>query len=291
MRHCCRLAAHAVAMCIASASFSCSAMASYDLWKINADGSGLTRFAETTGYMCGSPDWSPDGKLVAYDTWKVGERLTDSQVAVIRADGTGLRLIGPGAMPSWSPDGKQLVFHTYESPQTICVMNADGSGREVVINHWGSPRWSPKGNRIASILNGGIGLFDMATGTERSILRGPYTVLLGFSVSPDGLRFCFGDEGGGLAVATLDERTMTASVRRLLKEGAVGHTSWAPDGRRVVFQWQPPNAGNIQLYVIDVDSKDPPRWLPGQNRDRHNANADWSPDGKTIIFASGPAVP
>ena len=26
--------------------------------------------AETPGYTCGSPDWSPDGKLVAYDTWR-----------------------------------------------------------------------------------------------------------------------------------------------------------------------------------------------------------------------------
>jgi TolB protein len=267
----------------------CSAKASYELYKINADGSGLEPFAETPGYSCGSPDWSPDGKFVAYDTWKNEETYMKSQVAVIRADGTDIRLLGPGAMPSWSPDGKQLVCHTYRSPTPIVVMNPDGSGREGIIKHLGSPRWSPKGNRIASTLRGGIALHDLATGTERTILRGPYSVLLGFSVSPDGLRLCFGDNSGGLFVATLGERRMTATVRQLLMQGEVDHTSWAPDGRRVVFCWHPTNT-NGQLYIMDVNSKDPPQLLPGQNPDRHNTNADWSPDGKTIIFASGPAV-
>jgi Tol biopolymer transport system component len=289
MRLCCRLPRHAFAMCMLSAAFSGSAMASYDLWKINADGSGLTPFAETPGYSCGSPDWSPDGKFVAYDTWKNEETYNESQVAVIRADGTDIRLLGPGAMPSWSPDGKQLVCHTYSRPTTIEVLNADGSGREVVINHWGSPRWSPKGNRIASILRGGIALHDVATGTEQVIFGGQYNVQHGFSVSPDGMRFCFGNRDGGLFVATLDERTMAASVRQLLKKGEIDHTSWAPDGRRVVFCWHPTDEKG-QLYVMDVDSNDPPQLLPGQDPNRHNTNADWSPDDKTIIFASGPAV-
>jgi Tol biopolymer transport system component len=103
------------------------------------------------------------------------------------------------------------------------------------------------------------------------------------------LRFCFGDSNGGLFVATLDERTMRARVRQVLKQGEYDHTSWAPDGRRVVFCWHPTNE-NGQLYIMDVDSNDPPQLLPGQDPDRHNTNADWSPDGKTIIFASGPAV-
>lgn len=259
----------------------------YELWKINTDGTGLARLAETPGYTCGSPDWSPDGKQIAYDTWRSGQSFDDSQIAVIRADGSQRHLLGPGAMPSWSPDGTQLVCHTYDSPQTIIVMNADGSGRETILNHWGSPRWLPRGNRIASIgVNRGIAVLDLATGTERSILPGLYSSNHGFSVSPDGRQFCFGDSGGGVALATLDEQGMQASVRWLVKSGNSYHSTWSPDGSRLVFNWQPPGQDLEQLYVWDIDSTNAPIPLPGQDSRRRNACPTWSPDGKTIIFAS-----
>jgi TolB protein len=266
-----------------------------ELWKINVDGTGYQRFAETPGYRCGSPDWSPDGQWVAYDTWQFGSGSADSQVAIIRADGTGGRLLGPGAMPSWSPDGKHLVFHAYGHPTMggagIWVMKADGTGREKILDHWGSPRWSPRGNRIASIgTQGTIALFDCATGAERTIFSGPtFFLRQGFGVSPDGLRFCFPGASGGVGLATLDERTMRASVRWLVETDQCYHASWAPDNQRVVVALAPTEKGGDQLYIIDVDYGEAPVWLPGQDRARTNTNPDWSPDGKTIIFCSQPS--
>jgi TolB protein len=258
-----------------------------ELWIIGADGQGFRRFADTPGYRCGSPDWSPDGKSVAYDTWPIGGSSGDSQVAIVHGDGGNARLLGPGAMPSWSPDGTHLVCHTYGA-EGIVVMNANGSGRESIVNHWGSPRWCPRGNRIASITEtrDAIAIFDCATGIERTIFRGPYSLRQGFGISPDGLRFCFGGNGGGVGLATLNERTMRANVRWLTKSGQCYHASWAPDGRRVVYGWARTENDLDQLYIMDVDSNDEPAWLTGQDRKRTNTNPDWSPDGKTIIFVS-----
>jgi Tol biopolymer transport system component len=177
--------------------------------------------------------------------------------------------------------------HTYENPQTIVVMNADGSGRETILNHWGSPRWSPKGNRIATIgEQRTIALFDLATGIEHTTFDAPHSLWQGFSVSPSGLQFCFGDTNGGVGLATLDERTMRASVRRLVKSGTTYHSSWSPHGTRIVFQWKPPNEEFYQLYTIEPDGSQPPQRLPGQDPRRHNCDPDWSPDGKTIVFNS-----
>lgn len=284
----------------------------WQLWITNVDGSGRKLLVDSPGHNCGSPDWSPDGRWVAYDTWPVASTNWDAtQVAVVPSDGSKPpQLLGPGAMPSWSPDGTHIVCHTYDNPQCIVVMNRDGSGRETIVSHWGSPRWSPRGNRIASILNGNIALLDLATGHERTILSGPYRARQGFSISPDGLRFCFPGEDGGVYLATLDETTMQASVRTLVANWSCAHASWAPDGKRVVFSWESRNKlinainswGGLltrteslivdsvmwrhQLYVLNVDSNDPPARLPGQSFLRNNVNPDWSPDGKAIVFAS-----
>ncbi len=269
----------------------------WQLWKITPDGTGLALFGKTPGYSCGSAQWSPDGSMVAFDTRRVDQELTASQVALIRADGTGFRLLGPGSMPSWSPDGTHLVIHTYDSPQTIVVMNADGSGRETILNHWGSPRWLRRGNRIAVIgIDRGLALFDLATGREHSILRPPHSMQPGFSFSPDGHHICFGEDSGGVWLAALDEQTMQTSIRNILPAGTFHHASWSPDGKRIVFASQSPEkqiSGSWlgaeelhQLYMFDVDSGTPPKPLVGQSAEFSNTNPAWSPEGKTIVFSS-----
>ena len=64
----------------------------WQLWKVNVDGTGLAPLAETPGFSCGSPKWSPNGKFVAFDTRRLGEQLQQSQIAVVRADGSDVRI-------------------------------------------------------------------------------------------------------------------------------------------------------------------------------------------------------
>ena len=304
----------------------------WQLWKINADGTGLAPLAKIPGYSCGSPKWSPDGRLVAFDTRRVDQQVTDSQIATVRADGTGFRLLGPGGMPTWSPDGKLLVFHTYAASvsgpltvsqwmaarrQCIVVINADGTGRETIVNHFGSPRWLPRGNEIALIgATGGLGIFDLATGKERSVFSGVMSLYPGFALSHDGRNICFGLKGGGVYLATLDDKAVQPPPRVLAEGGNCYHASWSPDDKRVVFAWKKPatvvyrtttvvrgiESTTIripesqieslhQLYLLDVDLGASPVLLPGQNNACNNTNPDWSPDGKTIIFASSQAQP
>lgn len=266
-----------------------------ELWVINADGTGLKRLVDTPGWTCGSPEWSPDGKWVAYDTWKAGQDLEDSQIAVVRADGTDLRILGIGAMPSWSPDGTQFVFHLYGvnndgtrngGEDSIVVMKADGTGRETILNHWGSPRWARRGNRIVSILDNNLAVYDLATGVERSVLPQPESMYWGFGISPDGRQLCFSGYSDGLFLATLGEGQVKATVKTLVTAGTCHYPSFAPDGRRVVFSWFRKGDKITQLYTMNVDTDKEPKLLPGQAPNQSSWGPNWSADGTKIVFSS-----
>ena len=254
---------------------------------IGVDGVGLHPLPSEAGKTYGSPDWSPDGEWIAYDVSMINHDLNSTRIEVIRANGEDRREIGQGAMPSWSPDGKQIVAHTY-TPSGIVVMDVDGEGRETIMEHWGSPRWSPVGNRVvAANSGGGLSIFNLTAGTEYVVMR-DLLVYQGLSIAPDGLRICFADPQGALMLATLDAEAKQATARRLVEGGYFSHSSWSPDGKQIAFTWKPDPSKEDpeQLYLLDVDDPGkPPRKLKGLDSADDNADPDWSPDGKQIAFS------
>src|SRR4029077_16451232 len=101
------------------------------------------------------PQWSPDGRLIAFTS----DRDGDPEIYVMRADGSGARRLthspGRDAHPFFSPDDRRIVF---QSPRAngedtnIYVMQADGS---VVVQltrlkgFAGVPAFSPDNTLIA----------------------------------------------------------------------------------------------------------------------------------------------
>jgi Tol biopolymer transport system component len=95
------------------------------VFTVNADGSGKRKLARGFG-----PVWSPDGRKIAF----VSQRAGSMDVAVMNADGSGLRtLIRSRAVdfipqPAWSPDGQSILFVSdRDGSEAVYVMNADGS--------------------------------------------------------------------------------------------------------------------------------------------------------------------
>jgi len=95
----------------------------------------------------GDPAWSPDGKLIAFDT-EVRHasscgRAGGNAIYVVAPDGIGLRRMTPYGppheSPRWSPDSTQLLYTSltcrqYTAPEAIdewplYLVNRDGSGR------------------------------------------------------------------------------------------------------------------------------------------------------------------
>ena len=114
------------------------------IYVMNADGSNLR---EITPRECPggephdpNPDWSPDGRLIAYvrahDVWVMN---ADGRSPVRLTDNRSLEV-----EPDWSPDGQRIVFGRLggTSFSEIVVMNADGTHVRR-LTEGGGPRWRP----------------------------------------------------------------------------------------------------------------------------------------------------
>jgi Tol biopolymer transport system component len=109
------------------------------IWVMNADGSHAHALTTGSTPKHQRPDWSPDGKWIAYASGQVGAE----GIWVMRADGskptqlTGCKSGDPSPCatddwgPTWSPDGSQIAFlrAISETDRPIYIMNADGSGQ------------------------------------------------------------------------------------------------------------------------------------------------------------------
>jgi Tol biopolymer transport system component len=116
----------------------------FDIWLVNADGSGLRQLTGEPG-SDNYPAWSPDGDAIVYSS---DDRPDRNGLWLMRGDGSGQRYLAPGGEPQWEP-GDWIVFDCAlrdpQQPGQACVVSPDGStlarlplGREAAF-----PTWAP----------------------------------------------------------------------------------------------------------------------------------------------------
>ncbi len=100
------------------------------------------------------PAWSPDGRRIAY--------VAVDGIRIAEASGADPHLIANGAFPAWSPDGRRLA---YQSPSGVGVhlINADGSGDQMIDPRGSFPSWPLNGRRLADVTE--------STGRTRAALQ------------------------------------------------------------------------------------------------------------------------
>lgn len=175
---------------------------SYDIYVMNADGTGTRRLTRNPGLDV-HPTWSPDGNRIAF----VSNRGQGNQIYVMDAElgDSGpvqplATLPGQSGSPDFSPDGRSIVFHNGDSDGgDIYIADATQANQAPrrLTDDGGNldPEWSPDGTTLAFVSKRAGGhreVFLMASGGGERIqltdLRGD---VLTPHWSPDGTVLLF----------------------------------------------------------------------------------------------------
>lgn len=108
------------------------ATSDWDIWVINANGTGARPLVAWRGSKEQGAAWSPDGAWIAFQS----TRSTNDgipRVWIARADGSNPRRLTdrPGERPTWSPDGNHVLF---TAGGLFVTPHDGGSVRAITVN-------------------------------------------------------------------------------------------------------------------------------------------------------------
>ncbi len=253
------------------------------------DGRGLRQVTRGPGDAT-TPDWSPDGRWLAYS-------LDECTIALVRADGTHQRTVpsqtpeGCETDPTFTPDGRHLVFERFDATtgdDAIWVMDLTGGERRRIGTGPGgaaTAEVSPDGRTVTflSWLPDGLTALFATSYRGGGPVRQVSPVLFGIAFkhgwSPDGKRIVTSDnaddltqpanlvtfraDGGGLQYLT----HLTSADARALAGG------YSPDGKWVVYRLE--HGGQYALMIVRPDGHGAHAVLPFSSF--RPAFIDWGP--------------
>ena len=238
--------------------FASDAFGNADLWKQrlgDPDPKRLTAsaFNET------QPDWSPDGRLIAFRSERDGGGLY-----VIPAGGGAERLISNfGYEPRWSPDSTRILFRgsmVLPDLPVIYVVAFDGKPprpvRPDILGQFASlhAAWHPDGR-----------------------------ISIWGRLRKGGMRFLTLSLDDGSAAAA----EMSTDVERDLATMSPGRFVWAKSGRHLYFEAAVGDTRNVWRMTVDPRTG---RWTDGPERLTTGAGEETaiavSPDGTRLLFTT-----
>ena len=281
------------------------------IFAVAAEGNGTPRRL-VPGSGVHSPQWSPDGRWLAYveqgAQFTFGEQLfgtvTNSRL-VVHPDGSAATIAvtdgnALATNPVWLPDSLTLLFigsrggardiyrlrvspqglSTDEAPQRFAsdtnahTMSVSADGRRLVYSSY------TQGTEIWSIPIPASGVASVAGATQVTFGSEKIEKL---AVSRDGRWLAFDSDRDGQADVWKmptgggpAERITRSSENEFVND-------WSPDGRELVIHAI--RNGQRDLLVIPADGT---RTEAVATRPVHEQHAGWGPDGNSIVFDAPP---
>jgi Tol biopolymer transport system component len=254
-----------------------------EIWVAHPDGTGDHRIS-TPGIQSEHPDFSRDGKWIAYD-WFLPSSSAPAQIDVSAADGSNPHHLAftctpPSCLdyqrPAWSPDGRRLAitedFGPFENNIPIATGIAildlfSGNVTEVTKHRMTQgqdvyPRWSPDGQSL-------VFWRDRSCPAE---LQAAQCATSGYAYE----------------AAIFIVRSDGTNLHQLTPWGEhAGDPDWSPDGQKIVYSTYPlsidwPYQVDSQLVTIRPDGSG--RTVLTTFGGPRETQPRWTPDGKAILY-------
>ena len=224
-----------------------------------------------------SPRWSPDGRLIAYTSYRNG----NPDLFVLNFD-SGRRdslssQRGLNATPGWSPDGQWLALAMSATGGTnLFLMPRNGGAPRALTTGPAisvSPSFSPNGRQIVFNSDRGgtpqIYVMDVdGSNLRRLTFQGTYNASPRWS--PRGEKIAFMCRTGGNQICLISPDG--SGMQQLTSAGTNEEPAWSPDGRHIAFTST--RTGQREVFVMHADGSEQKRLT---NNGQENYLPDWSP--------------
>ena len=287
-----------------------------EIWLAAADGTGEPLRLTSPSFSASSPEWTPDGSLLAFSSRRPGpDGRTSGGTWFLRMDhpaGEAFRIEGLGGSPVFSPDGAWIAFtdavppppappRTYASDfERRTVERFDGRDYDWMNYRFDRRGYLPDPRDPRATPPREIHLVPAGGGEPRQLTDLGVNAG-GLAWSPDGRRLAFtadshqrdehSYERSDLWTVDLD-----GNVTRLTDdEYNYSSPSWSPDGSRIVVRGNEgldviiregrDRGASSELFVLDAGTGERTLNLT-DDWDLIPGGPSWAPDGRHVYFSA-----
>ncbi|REJ78791.1 MAG: hypothetical protein DWQ47_04940 [Acidobacteria bacterium] len=172
-------------------AFASDRSGTYQIWLMNLDGSGLEQLTDTET-IASIPAWSPDGKLLSYDSGEEVFVIDMEHFAVtgkVEVRSTFPKTENGGFLRAWdwSPDGKYIAgSYSAKSGSGVGILEIATGKYNRLTNYTSLPSWLPDGRHIIFLREGRPKIADIVSGEIKDAFPEIEGHIRNIAVSPDG---------------------------------------------------------------------------------------------------------